>query len=277
MSGLEGRLGGRVIALPETRELDLFAAMLEKRGAKTRRCPLIGIHDSPDTAAVSAWLKQCCADEFDDLILLTGEGLRRLLGFAERGGIKGEFVTALGKLRHITRGPKPARELRNLGLKSDLPASTPTTDGVIETLRQHDLGGRRVAVQLYGDNPNTPLIKFLQATGASTHPVAPYVYADAAEASEVVALIQDLAVGSIDAIGFTSSPQVSRLCKVASQEGLKSQLADGMAKTLVAAVGPLVAESLRDAGFAVDLMPRDNYFLKPLVNDLCSQLGPVAD
>jgi uroporphyrinogen-III synthase len=43
-------LAGRTIAIPETRELDLFARMLEQRGANTVRCPLLAILDAPDQA-----------------------------------------------------------------------------------------------------------------------------------------------------------------------------------------------------------------------------------
>ena len=275
MTELGERLSGRVIALPETRQLDLFANMLEKRGAGTRRCPLVGIHDSLDKEAVESWIQHYIDQPFDDLILLTGEGLRRLLGFAERMEKKTAFVKALSASRMITRGPKPARELRLLGYKADLPAAAPTTEGVIQTLSEHDLSGRQVGVQLYGDNPNTPLIDFLEKAGATAWPVAPYRYADAAESDAVVALIRDMAAGQIDAIGFTSSPQVTRLVKVAKQNQLEEALAKGMNKTLVAAVGPLVADSLREAGFEVDLMPTDSFFLKPLVNDLCSRLGPA--
>src|SRR2546429_3043729 len=42
--------------------------------------------------------------------------------------------------------------------RSDIAADRPTTEGVIATLRAHDLKGRRVAVQLYGTEPNRPLV-----------------------------------------------------------------------------------------------------------------------
>lgn len=271
---LQHKLSGRVIALPESRELDLFAAMLEKRGAQTRRCPLIGIHDAPDAAPVETWLKRCCAGEFDDLVLITGEGLRRLLGFAERAGLRDDFVAALAKLRKITRGPKPAKELRQLGLKPDIAAAIPTTEGVIAALAEHDLTGRQLAVQLYGENPNRPLIEFIEQAGGNTHSVAPYIYADDAENNAVADIIRDLAAGQLDAIAFTSSPQLKRMLSVARQQGLEDELASGMSKTLVAAVGPLIADTIREAGFKVDLMPDESFFLKPLVNELVAKLGP---
>ena len=41
-------LAGRTVALPETRELDSCARMLEEKGAAVHRCPLVGIRDAPD-------------------------------------------------------------------------------------------------------------------------------------------------------------------------------------------------------------------------------------
>src|SRR3569832_2397794 len=108
-------LQGRTIALPETRELDLFARLLKRRGASTLRCPLISILVAPDQLPVLEWLRRCVASELDDLILLTGEGLRRLLGLAGRAGIEEAFVHRLGEMRKITRGPKPVRVLRVFG------------------------------------------------------------------------------------------------------------------------------------------------------------------
>lgn len=45
-------LAGRTIAVPETRELDIFSSMLERRGATVIRCPLVTILDAPDPQPV---------------------------------------------------------------------------------------------------------------------------------------------------------------------------------------------------------------------------------
>ena len=58
-----------------------------EEGATTLRCPLIAIKDAPDQRPVEAWLRALAAGGMDDLIFLTGEGLRRLLAAAERIGI----------------------------------------------------------------------------------------------------------------------------------------------------------------------------------------------
>jgi len=104
-------LAGRTVAVPETRELEVFATLLERRGAQVLRCPLVAIRDAPDPAPVLEFAAQLTAGKFDDLILTTGEGLRRILGCLaqHRPALREPFVAALAVVRKVTRGPKPAR------------------------------------------------------------------------------------------------------------------------------------------------------------------------
>jgi uroporphyrinogen-III synthase len=267
----EPTLAGRTIAVPETRELDVFSAMLERRGATVLRCPLVAILDAPDPQPVLAWLGAFIDGRHDDLILLTGEGLRRLLGCIERHepDLRGAFVARLAGVRKITRGPKPARALRELGLKPDIAAERPTTGGVIASLRGEALNGRNVGVQLYGTEPNRPLIDFLAAAGARVHTVAPYVYASQADDTAVRDLLTRMAAGQVDAIAFTSSPQVERLFAVGPPELVRGALE----RTQVAAIGPVVADALARHAVSVRLMPTESYFMKPLTSALEDALG----
>jgi len=260
----EQTLAGRTIAVPESRELDVFTAMLERRGADVIRCPLIAILDAPDPGPVLEWIREFNRGVFDDLILLTGEGLRRLLSCIERHemSLRADFLTQLDAVRKITRGPKPARALRELGLKPDLAAEHPTTPGVIAALSHMNLNGRSVAVQLYGTEPNYLLIDFLRTAGARTATVAPYVYATGADDEAVRGLLQRMVQGQVDIIAFTSSPQVERLFAVGPPDLAKAALE----RTQVAAVGPVVAEALARHQVAVSFMPQDSFFMKPLTS-----------
>lgn len=268
-------LSGRRIAVPESRQLSLFTTMLDQRGAEVLSCPLVAIHDAPDPEPVVSWLQHFASGGHDDLIVLTGEGLRRLLGFAERAGgdLHARVMAALADTRTITRGPKPARALRDVGLRASVPACEPTTDGVIETLSTHDLNGRVVGVQLYGTDPNDKLIQFLTRSGAQARPVAPYVYADAAENARVLALIESLTARRVDAIAFTSSSQVQRLFAVARRNKGEANLRAAFEHTLVAAIGPLTANTLEQRGVSVELVPEERYFMKPLVRTLEAHLS----
>jgi uroporphyrinogen-III synthase len=258
-------LAGRVVALPETRELDRLAEMLEAEGAKTWRCPMVAIHDAPDPVPVEAWLRQLVAGNFDDVIFLTGEGLRRLMRVAEARQLSAEVITALAAVRKITRGPKPARALKEIGLPTDLPAAVPTSKGIIEELRQLDLHGRRVGLQLYGEDPGTELVSFIRASGARVQTVSPYVYAPASDANRIIDLIRGLDAGTVDTIAFTSASQVDRLFDVARAAGIDVELGRALGRACVAAIGPIAVEALRSKGVTASVVPEKAFVMKRLV------------
>lgn len=268
----ERPLAGRRIAILEHRELDRLGGMLEAQGAQTLRCPLVAIADAADPEAVRAWLGRFVAAPPDDLVLMTGEGLRRLRGVAQRSALAAAFHAALGRVRTITRGPKPAAALRAIGLAPGLRAAAPTTAGIIAALAQAGMTGRRVAVQLYPDAPAT-LLDFLREARADADPVCPYAYVPAADDTSIRALIAAAAAGDIDALAFTSTPQVGRLFDAAEEAGLAEQLRAALAATAIAAVGPVVAGELEARGLTVAIMPRDKFFMKPLVDALAAGLA----
>ena len=271
-----GQLSGRTIALPETRELDRLAQLLEAEGAATLRCPLVAIKDAPDQGPVEAWLRALVADGVDDLVLLTGEGLRRLLDAAERLGIRADVIAAISRARTITRGPKPARALHDVGLATSLPAAVPTSAGVIDELSRLELRGHRVGVQLYGEEPNRPLVDALEAAGARVTTVAPYIYASASDEAAVKALVAALGDGRVDAIAFTSASQVDRLWQVATDAGVEATLRAGLARVRVAAIGPIVHGALVSRSVRVDVEPEKAFVMRRLVSALAAALGPGA-
>jgi uroporphyrinogen-III synthase len=267
------RLANLTILIPESRELDLFAGMVEGEGAKTLRCPLVTILDVADLAPVEAWLGRLIAGAFDDLVLLTGEGLRRLMGVAARAGVKDQAVAAIARLRPIIRGPKPAKALREIGLSHGVSAEAPTTDGLIATLAGLDLQGHRVGVQLYPGNPNAPLLDALRGGGGSVDAIVPYRYASDSETAAVESAIRTMAAGEIDFIAFTSTPQLDRLVKVAEERGLQAELKEGLGRTRIAVAGPVVGKLLQDMGLTIAAMPESNFHMKPLVNAMIRAVG----
>ena len=241
--------------------------MLENEGATTLRCPMVRILDAPDAAPVLAWLDELIANRFTCLVLMTGEALRRLLGFAERNDRREAVIAALQRARIITRGPKPGRALKEIGLTPTRVAPAPTTEGVIDVLRTESLHSQTIGVTLYGE-PNPMLEEFLRSTGATVRTVLPYVFAPAMDDERVVELIARLARGEIDVLLLTSSPQVERLYEVANQRNLLETLQQGLGRTLVAAVGPVLADELRRRGAPVHICPEQGFVMKNLVQHI---------
>lgn len=274
---MEHTLDHLSILVPESRELDLFAGMLEASGAAVRRCPLVTILDLEDTGPAEAWIDQLIDGAFEDAVWLTGEGLRRLLTICDDTGRRAAFIGALGSIRSITRGPKPARVLRELGLAPGLDVATPTSQGILDALNGEEITGRSMGVQLYPGDGGLPMVKSLQNRGASISCVTPYRYASQAHTSQVEDAIRTLAAGSIGVVAFTSSPQIDRLFEVARAAGIEDKLRQGLAKTLIAAVGPIVEETLHRYDLAADIRPQRSFHLKPLMRSIAAAWRQRSD
>jgi uroporphyrinogen-III synthase len=271
------RLNGYRILILETREEAQFSRLLTEQGADVLQCPMFTIHDAPDPAPIEAWIRRCIETPFDDLVLMTGEGLRRLMKVARRIDVEREFIAAVGKAQKFARGPKPGRALREIGLEPQMTTEKPTSEGIAEMLARVDLGGHRVGLQLYPDKDHSALIGAITAQGAEVDTVAPYVYDAQAADTNIVTAIDEMAQGRVDAIALTSSGQVRRLIEVAQAHHCEDRLRDGLKHTPIASVGPVVSDELKSQGLRTDIYPANEaYFMKPLISAMAAALGKSA-
>src|ERR1700730_9018183 len=249
------RLNGYRILILETREEAQFSRLLTEQGADVLQCPMFTIHDAPDSNPIEAWIRRFVQKPCNDLVLMTGEGLRRLMKVARRIDLEKDFIAAVGKPRKFARGPKPGRALREIGLEPQVTTEKPTSEGIAEMLARIDLRGHRVGLQLYPDKDHGALIGAISAQGAKVDPVLPYVYDAQAAETNIITAIDEMANGVIDAIALTSSGQVRRLIEVAQAHGCEARLRDGLARTPIASVGPVVSEELKAHGLHADIYP----------------------
>ena len=75
--------------------------------------------------------------------------------------------------------------------------------------------------------------------------------------TNIVTAIEEMAQGRIDAIALTSSGQVRRLFEVAQAHGCEARLREGLAKTPIASVGPVVSDELASHGLRADISPAE--------------------
>ena len=267
------RLNGYRILILETREEAQFSRLLAEQGADVLQCPMFTIHDAPDPAPIEAWIRRTLDKPFDDLVLMTGEGLRRLMKVVRRIGVEPEFVATLGRARKFARGPKPGKALREIGLEPQITTEKPTSEGVAEMLSRLDLKGRRLGLQLYPDKDHGVLINAIKAQGAEVDTVLPYVYDAQAADTNIVTAIDEMAQGRVDAIALTNLGQVRRLVETARAHGREDELRKGLERTLIASVGPAVSGELRSQGLRTDISPaHDAYFMKPLISAIATAL-----
>jgi uroporphyrinogen-III synthase len=268
------RLNGYRILILETREEAQFSRLLAEQGADVLQCPMFTIHDVSDPAPIEAWIKRFVDAPFDDLVLMTGEGLRRLMKVVRRIGAEAPFVASLGKARKFARGPKPGKALREIGLEPQITTEKPTSEGVAEMLSRLDLGGHRVGLQLYPDKDHSVLIGAIKAQGAEVDTVLPYAYDAQAADANIMSAIDEMAAGRIDALALTNLGQIRRLIEVARAKGCEDRLRQGLERTPIASVGPAVADELKSHGLRTDIYPaEDAFFMRPLISAMAAALS----
>jgi len=268
------RLNGYRILIMETREEAQFSRLLAEQGAQVLQCPMFTIHDAPDAAPIEAWIERFIKQPCDDLVLMTGEGLRRLMKVARRIDVETGFIAALGSARKFARGPKPGRALREIGLEPQVTTEQPTSEGIAEMLSRVDLRGHRVGLQLYPDKDHGRLIGAITAQGAEVDPVLPYAYDAQAAESNIITAIDEMVEGRIDAIALTNLGQIRRLIEVARARGCEERLREGLECTPIASVGPVVSDELKSHGLRTDISPPDGaFFMKPLISAMAVALG----
>lgn len=268
------RLNGYRVLILETREEAQFARLLSEQGADVLQCPMFTINDAPDPAPIVAWIGRAIERPFDDVVLMTGEGLRRLMKVVRRIGVEHEFVAAIGKARKFTRGPKPGKALREIGLEPQMTTEKPTSEGIAEMLSRLDLKGRRVGLQLYPDKDHGALIGAIKAQGAEVDTVLPYAYDAKAADANIVTAIDEMAHGRVDALALTNLGQIRRLIDTAKKLGWEEKLRGGLAKTPIASVGPAVSDELKAHGLRTDIYPaEESFFMRPLISAMATALA----
>ena len=250
-------LGGRVVAFVEARMQSEMAGLIERHGGTPYPAPVLQELYLEDDPYVQKLVRDVCDGSLDVVVLLTGVGTRALIGAADSMGMKDDFLTALNGLTVFARSPKPARVLRQNDIHIDVMPSEPYTSAdLLESIKEYDLQGRDLAVQAYG-SPNGFLTQGLEDRGANVREVTLYIWGLPDDTSPVIRMIDDLGNGAVDALAFTSQPQVRNLLTIACQANKERQFRESL-ETLpvaVASVGPVCSRRLREMGLRVDVEP----------------------
>src|SRR5215470_14137798 len=243
------------VAIVEHRFTKEFSTLFQRLGATVYACPLLLEKPVENREELQGFVRQVIAGSFDMMIFLTGVGARFLVAEADSIGMQKNFLNALGNLVVVVRGPKPVNALRQLGVRIDVIPENPTTEGVIEALRNRDLQAKRIGVQLYG-TPNPQLVSALEGKGATVTPVQVYAYGTASDSTAVKDLISRIVGEQIQVIAFTSAPQVGMLFDVAAQLGIADALSKAIqAHVSVASIGEVTSRALKDKGITARIVP----------------------
>jgi uroporphyrinogen-III synthase len=152
-------------------------------------------------------------------------------------------------------GPATADALEDAGFAVDILPDTYSSTGLVARLAG-EVDGARVEVAR-SDHGSPTLLDGLTAAGAYVHETVLYRLTRP-PGSGVSA--ERAAAGDLDAALFTSSLTVEHFLEAASERGVAERARAGLDGAVVGAIGEPTAETLRDAGFAVDVVPEDAAF-----------------
>ena len=266
-------LNGHTIAYVEARFQSEMGSLIQRHGGVPYAAPVLQEIYATDTPEVAALIDDICGGRVDIAILQTGVGTRALFEAADAQGRLPELLAALEGMTVLARSPKPAAVLRRNKVRIDLMPPEPfTSEDMVESFGSMEFAGRRVAVQAYG-GPNSLLMRTLREWGADVSETSLYSWGLPEDVSPVVGMLDRLDTGDIDAVAFTSQPQVPNLLAIAANAGREDALRRALNSdaVLVASVGPVCTRRLLQNDLKVDVEP-DHPHMGNLVLALAERL-----
>ncbi len=196
--------------------------------------------------------------EIDIVVFLTGAGCRTLFDILEAKYSLDTIKDALKNTVLVVRGPKPAGVVKTLGLQANIHVPEPNTwRDILQALDvsySEGLEGKRIAVQEYGVS-NPELLAGLRERGAHVTPVPVYRWTLPNDLLPLQQLAKQVLTGNIPVLLVTNAVQVDHLMTVMKADSKNNQLRTALAHMMVASIGQLASERLRQHGFPVDLEP----------------------
>ena len=235
---------------------DEMASLIRRHGGVPVGAPVMQERYLQDSPQVQQAIVDVCAGSVDTAIFLTGVGADAMMGIADGMGKLAEFEQALRETTVVARSPKPGRILRRHQIPIDIMPPEPyTSRDLIAAMRELALENRRVIFQRYG-GPDSELPTYLREQGANYAELTLYDWGLPDDPEPVVDLIDRMEKGEIDALAFTSRPQVPNLIAIAAGAGREQSLRSSLyGPVAVASVGPVCTRKLREVGIRVDVEP----------------------
>lgn len=235
-------------ALCGPRRAEDLALILRKQGAIPLFRPTVQTVLA-EARVLEEQLRKFAQEGADWVIFTTGAGLEELHKQAEALGLWEVVYARLKRSKIALRGYKAQRALERRGLEATVEDEDGTIEGLIEALQAHPFAGQRVFLQLYGQ-PAPRLVRFLREQGAGLEELLPYRHIPAPEA-DLTRLLEEILARQVDAVVFTSVPQVEYLLEHARKHGRLEALEEAFEEVWALAIGRVTARPLQEARMRV--------------------------
>ena len=255
-----GALAGKRVVVTRARsQASELCRLIEERGGTAYEFPVIRIAWPEDLAPLDEAIGRLGA--FDWLAFTSANGVKL---FFERMKHNKVDPGVLAGAKFAAVGPKTAAAMEKQGLSVDVVAEEFVGEGLAEALQGHVRPGQRVLLPR-ADLARKAVPELLREQGCEVTDLVAYRNVIVTEnVEELVSLLQ---AGEIDIVTFTSSSTVNNF--VSALQGYP--LATLLHGVVLAAIGPVTANTAAELGLAVDVMP-PTYTIPDLVDAIVQYL-----
>jgi len=261
-------LFGKKIVVTRARERDsALSDLLRSRGAEPIEFPVIKIEAIAETRAIDAALRNL--PEYAWVIFTSTNTVPIIAARLEALRLD---ARAFGTAKIAAIGPATAEAIRqHLGLRADFVPTEAVAEAVLAQFPDNDLTGKRILVPRAREAREI-LPEQLTERGATVDVIS--VYETLFDESASTEIHTQLDANEIDVLTFTASSTVHNFIKALTQnsqnlppspsfrkEGEKDTPAPSFRKegeVLVAAIGPVTADTLREYGLEPDMVATEH-------------------
>ena len=256
-------LANKTVLITRARDqADECIRLLTERGASVIEFPTIEVIPPQSWSDLDQALNEI--EAFHWIIFSSANAVRF---FMERFQTLGKNARILDGIRICAVGPKTAASLKVFGLEPKLVPAEFKAEGVLDALDNEEVKGLRFLIPRAREAREVIPDK-LRERGALVRVVTAYENVmPVADASRIKSLFEQK---KIDIVTFTSSSTVRNFVEMLGQKGYKT-IIQGVS---IACIGPVTAETAREYGLQVDIMPKEytvpalvdamvNFFKKP--------------
>ena len=239
--------GKRVLVTRAKAQASELSNLIRARGGEPIECPTIDIGPPDDWAEVDEAILQLATYQW--LVFTSVNGVK---AFMQRLWYHRRDARALAGLQVCCIGPRTAEEVRQFGIDADLVPETYQAEGLIEILTRAGVSGQRVLLARAAQAREI-LPDELERLGAFVRVVKVYkTVVPAIEREHVQQLFRD---HLIDVVMFASSSTVRNFFQLF--DGVRD-LKKHLNGTIIASIGPITAETIREMGLDVHVMAAQN-------------------
>ena len=237
--------GKRILVTRALEQAGDFSKLLERNGAEPITFPTIKTVAPPDWKPLDKAIKRLSS--YDWAIFTSVNGVKY---FFERLYKLDKDLRELKGVKICAIGPMTEKAIKKLGIKVDLTPKEYRAEAILDALGKRRIKGKKFllarAMQAREIIPQE-----IKRLGGKIDVVPSYkTIRPTKEAGELKRLLTE---GGVDVITFTSSSTVTNFASMFK----KTELAGFLKGVCIACIGPITADTAKEYGIQVDIMPKD--------------------